>query len=124
VVAIFSDIMLAEGKAVLYGFGKMVRDYVYVSDAVAANLAALDKGSGETLNVGTGKPTSVRELFDTMAEIFSYSVEPEMKPARDGELETNFLSCDRARRVLEWEPLVDLKEGLLRTTEWHRRRSS
>jgi UDP-glucose 4-epimerase len=122
VVAIFANIMLKGQTPILYGHGKMVRDYVYVTDAVRANLSAVEGGTGETLNVGTARPTRVKELFDTMASILSFDGKPEMQPARKGELASNFLSYARTRRVLGWEPEVSLEEGLERTIEWFRER--
>jgi UDP-glucose 4-epimerase len=119
VVAIFSDCLLRGRRPVLYGFGNMIRDYLYVSDAVRANLAAMERGSGQILNIGTGRPTTVRELFDAIASILGYDGEPTLEPARKGELESIFLSCAKAREVLDWEPEVSLEEGLKMTTSWY-----
>jgi UDP-glucose 4-epimerase len=119
VVAIFSDCLLRGRRPVLYGFGNMIRDYLYVSDAVRANLAAMERGSGQILNIGTGRPTTVRELFDAIASILGYDGEPTLEPARKGELESIFLSCAKAREVLGWEPEVSLEEGLKMTTSWY-----
>jgi UDP-glucose 4-epimerase len=122
VVAIFSRNMLRGENAVLYGFGTMVRDYVYVGDVVDANVLSIQKGDGEILNIGTAKPTTVKELFDTIAGLLSFKGNPDMKPGRDGELKSNFLSYDRARRILGWGPKVSLKEGLRITTDWFKER--
>ena len=122
VVAIFSDCLLSGKRPVLYGFGKMIRDYIYVEDAVKANLAAVERGSGQIVNIGTGRPTSVRELFDAIASILGYDGEPELAAARKGELESIFLSSARAREVLGWEAEVSLEEGLEMTTSWYRER--
>lgn len=124
VVAIFSNKMLSDENPVVYGFGKMVRDYAYVGDVVDANMASIEKGDGEVLNIGTGRPTSVSELFDIMAGILSFQKDPVMKPGRDGELKSNFLSYDRAKEVLGWEPRVSLEEGLKATTDWFKERLS
>lgn len=122
VVAIFSKSMLSGSTPVLYGFGKMVRDYVYVGDAVEANVAAIEKGQGEIFNIGTGKPTTVKELYDIVAGLLSYDGKPEMRPAREGELQSSFLSCARGKQILGWEPRVDLKNGLNMTVDWFRER--
>jgi len=122
VVAIFANAMLKGQKTVLYGHGQMIRDYVYVGDAVEANILAIEKGDGETLNVGTARPTTVRELFESMADILSYSAEPGLEPARKGELASNLLSHARTSEVLGWQPKMSLEDGLKTTIEWFKER--
>ena len=124
VVAIFSNKMLSGETPIVYGFGKMIRDYVYVGDIVEANMAAIEKGEGEILNIGTSRPTSVNELFNIIADVLSFQEKPVMKSARNGELKSNFLSYGRAKEVLEWEPRVSLEEGLKMTTDWFKERFS
>lgn len=124
VVAIFSNKMLSGEIPVVYGFGKMIRDYVYVGDVVEANMAGIKKGDGKILNIGTGRPTSVNELFNIIADVLSFQEKPVMKSARDGELKSNFLSYGRAKEVLGWEPRVSLEEGLKATTDWFKERFS
>jgi UDP-glucose 4-epimerase len=82
----------------------------------------MERGSGQILNIGTGRPTTVRELFDAIASILGYDGEPTSEPARKGELESIFLSSAKAREVLDWEPKVSLEEGLKMTTSWYRKR--
>jgi UDP-glucose 4-epimerase len=118
VVAIWSNLMLANEPCVLYGFGKLKRDYVYVEDIVRANVSALRRGENQAFNIGTGVPTSVKELFEEMSQAANYSQEPVHKPTRPGELEVNFLNCDKARKELGWEPKTKLSDGLTTTIQW------
>lgn len=122
VVAIWTKHMLSNEPCILYGFGKLVRDYVYVEDAVRANIRAMGPtlcgSENQTLNIGTGVPTSVEELFKKMSHLARYSVSPVYKPKREGEVEINYLNCAKAKNCLSWEPEVSLEEGLRKTINW------
>lgn len=118
VVAIFSRKLLDGEQPILYGFGKLIRDYLYVDDAVRAALLAADKGQDEVLNAGTGIGTSVNQLFAIVKEITGFDGDPAYEPKRAGELERNLLNPGRAKEVLGWTPEVSLKDGLRRAVEW------
>lgn len=118
VVAIFSNKLLRGETPVLYGLGKLVRDYVYVDDAARAALLAMEKGRDEVINIGTGIGTSVNELFTQLKEITGFEGDPSYEPKRAGELETNLLNPGRAKEVLDWTPQVSLQEGLRISVEW------
>jgi len=122
VVAIFASRMLRGDPCILYGYGKPVRDYVYVEDVVEANILAMHKGEGEAFNIGTGRGTTVEQLFRMMADIIGYKVAPVYKPKRPGELDSSMVDYSKAKRVLGWEPKVTLEEGLRMTIDWFRER--
>ncbi len=110
--------LMLEGRApTLFGFGKPLRDYVFVGDIARANVLALDKGSGETLNLGSGIGTSVRQIFDVLQGILDFPDEPMLKELRPGEIREIYITGERAREVLGWSPTVNLKEGLQRTVD-------
>lgn len=104
----------------LYGNGEPLRDYVYVEDIARANVMALDKGSCATLNLGSGKGTSVRELFDIYAEHLGFTKDPILKPLRKGEVRDIFTTGDLAAEILGWSPLTSLSEGLRQTIDFIR----
>ena len=114
VVAIFSDRLRAGETVTIYGDGKQTRDYVYVGDVVAAVLAAIGVAGG-TFNVGTGKETSVVELFDAMSRVAGVDARAEHAPARPGEARRSVLDASRAERELGWRPRFSLEEGLRAT---------
>jgi UDP-glucose 4-epimerase len=118
VVAIFSSRMLAGEPLTIFGNGRQTRDYVFVGDVVRANLAALTAGDNETINIGTTKLTSVNELFREMAGIIGYEKKPVYKPARAGEIMKSFLNNKKAKKKLNWQPQVALKDGLSTTIEY------
>lgn len=115
VVAIFCQRLLAGEPAFVYGNGRQMRDYVYVGDVVRANVAALSKGEGEPINIGTGKPTDVHRLFEILSSCHPGPSTFEPKPARAGELFRSVLNVSKAARVLGWKPTVGLADGLAKT---------
>lgn len=124
VCSILTGLMLRGKQPTLYGFGEPLRDYVFVGDIARANVIALEKGDGDTLNLGSGKGTSVRELFDTIKAILGYPGEPALAPLRTGEIERVYITGDKAAKVLGWRPEVSLRDGLSQTVEHIRRQSA
>ncbi|MDI6642168.1 MAG: GDP-mannose 4,6-dehydratase, partial [Elusimicrobiota bacterium] len=121
VVAIFSQRMLSKGgrdSVFIYGNGNQLRDYVYIDDVVQANLIALNYNNSTILNIGTGKTTSVNELFNIMKQITGYSKEPIYQPARHGELFKSFVDISKAKQEFNWEPKTNLELGLKKTIEY------
>jgi UDP-glucose 4-epimerase len=113
--------LLCEGKRpTIFGDGSAVRDYLYVGDVVEANALALDKGRGETVNLGWGKGVSVNEIFHALARLLDVHEEPIYAAARPGEVQRIYLDASRAHRVLGWTPRVRFEEGLRRTVAWYR----
>lgn len=118
--AIFIGLMLHGMPPHVFGSGEQVRDYLYVDDVVEANVLALDRGSGEMLNLGTGIGTSVNDIVRELKSILRFEGRPIHEPARPGEIQRIYLDATRAREVLGWAPTVRFREGLERTVEWSR----
>jgi len=121
VVAIFAGLLM-EGKAcTIFGDGSTTRDYVHVSDVVAASRAVLTKGDKQIINIGTGVETSTREVFDAVrAAVGSGPEEPTLKPDRPGEVRNICLDNSRAKEVLGWAPVMEFREGVRQTVEWQK----
>ena len=118
--AIFIGLMLEGKRPRIFGDGNAVRDYLYVSDVVDANVTALERGSGEMLNLGTGVGTSVNDIIRELQGILEFREEAIFEPARAGEIQRIYLDASRARQVLDWAPQVSFSDGLRRTVEWTR----
>ena len=130
VVAIFMDRLL-EGKPCNVNYFPeeergMTRDYCFVGDVARANKLALEKGSGEAFNIGTGSPTHTRDLFDAIfCALKSERPEtqdslgvPEPGTARPGDLKRSCLNVGKAAERLGWSAEVDLRGGIKKTIEW------
>jgi len=118
VVAIFIGRMTANKEVFIFGNGKQLRDYVYVKDVVSANIKSLTKGNNEVINIGTQKTFSVNQLVKELSAITNYKNKPVFKPKRNGELFKSFLNISKAKKVLNWEPKVSIKEGLKNTVNY------
>jgi UDP-glucose 4-epimerase len=120
VVAIFCRKMLAGRPCTIYGDGSQTRDFVFVDDVVSAFVAARDKGSGELVNVSSGRELSVNELYSKLAELTGTRQEPVYAPARSGELHRIVVDPSKAGSALGWRPSIDLEDGLKQTVAYFR----
>ena len=116
VVAIFCGKLAEGGRPVAFGDGRQTRDYTYVGDIVAANLAAAGSDWAGACNVGTGTETTVLELAAALRELDgARGFELEHAPERPGEVHRSAVDPSLAREALGWEARVALPEGLRRT---------
>jgi UDP-glucose 4-epimerase len=122
VVAIFSRLLLEGQRPTLYGGGAPTRDYVHVEDVVQAALKG--RGAGGTYNIATGVDTPVVDLLQVLQEAAGTSLEPELAPLREGELQRSRLDPSRAREAFGWTAGVPLEDGLQQTFRWFAERSS
>ena len=111
VFAIFSEQMLAGVQPLIYGDGNKVRDYVYISDVVAANVAAVERGTNEIFNISTGTETTDREVFQIVRDLLGKQVEPKYVSRRPGEIDNICLDISKAKSLLQWQPRLTLSEG-------------
>jgi UDP-glucose 4-epimerase len=118
VIAIFCGRLRDGGRLTIFGDGSQTRDYVYVGDLVDALIRAGDCDEGGSVNVGTEEETSVLEIVRVLAELHGPGTpEPELAPARLGEIERSCLDATRARELLGWRARTPISEGLRLTYE-------
>ena len=124
VIAIFCGKLISGERPKIFGDGRQTRDYAYVGDVVAANLAAAAHPEAHgAYNVGTGVEASVLEVVAALrkaAGVADGGFEPEFAPARAGELQRSSLDVTRARAELGFSAETDLVSGLRSTLEWTR----
>jgi nucleoside-diphosphate-sugar epimerase len=108
---------LAGEGATIFGDGEQTRDFIFVQDAVRANLLAADaeRASGAVINVATGRRISLNHLWQAIREITGVKSASHHAPARAGDVRDSVADLSRARGLLGFEPAVDLHEGLRRT---------
>ncbi len=123
VVAIFAEKLLRGEQPIINGDGTQTRDYVYVGDVARANLAALQSDCVGAINFGTGIETDVNELFRRLAALCGAAPERH-GPAKPGEQQRSVIDNTLAKRILGWQPQVNLDEGLRQTVAFFRARQS
>jgi nucleoside-diphosphate-sugar epimerase len=103
----------------IHGDGEQSRDFTYVGNVVDATIRAGEASgaSGEIFNVAAGLPASVNTIADTIGEILGKPVERRHVPRRAGDIRDSWADLTKSRRILGYEPAVDLREGLRRTIE-------
>jgi UDP-glucose 4-epimerase len=120
VVAIFLSLLLAGKTPVINGDGRQTRDYVYVGDVVAANMAALQGSFVGPINIGTGVETDVVTIFQHLRNALGSPIEARHGPPKMGEQRRSCLETSRAAQVLGWRHQMTLKDGLRQTAAYYR----
>jgi UDP-glucose 4-epimerase len=118
VVAIFAERLLRAQPITIFGDGEQTRDFVYVDDVVDAFVRGSTKGGGLLCNIGTGRETSVNELFREMAARSGVTAKANYEPLRPGELLRVSLDPSRAGIQLGWHPWTELGAGTAAVLEF------
>ncbi|MGH8741534.1 MAG: NAD-dependent epimerase/dehydratase family protein [Burkholderiales bacterium] len=120
-VGVFLDRAMRGEPIEIWGDGSVVRDYVYVADAVGALLKAIGPtGQSTIFNIGSGSGVSLKELVGHIEALLGQPVKVQYKPARSLDVPASVLDATLARRELGWSASTPLAEGLRRTYEWMR----
>jgi nucleoside-diphosphate-sugar epimerase len=114
----FISALLADQPVLVYGDGLQSRGNTYVSDCVAATMAALQAPLGEVYNVGGGETANVWEILSKLEHITGRRAVVRREPARRGDQRVTTADTTKLFRHLGWRPSVGLDEGLARQVEW------
>jgi len=123
VVAIFVSKLLNNEQPVINGDGKQTRDYVFVQDAVKANLLNLLNGESNIYNVGTGIETSVNYLFNELIKITGSKMKEKHGSAAPGEQQRSVISSEKIYKKTGWKPSISIQEGLKKTIGYFKDRT-
>ena len=129
VISIFMTRLIAGQRCTIFAYHDepegMKRDYVFVEDVKEANVIALKKGLLGAFNIGTGIPTSTRELYDTVFSELKDKVKVSLKlksplndKERPGDIRRSCLNVAKAEKVLGWKAKFYIKKGVNKTALW------
>lgn len=118
-IAVFLGRALLGERIEVWGDGTVVRDYIHISDTIAAMLAAMNYQDTERiLNIGSGQGTSLNQILHELEYILGRRVDRSYSKGRAFDVPASVLAIDRAKSALNWEPRMTLAEGLKRTLTW------
>jgi CDP-glucose 4,6-dehydratase len=113
-------------RPVIRSDGKYVRDYFYIEDGAAAYMLLAERLTsdrtliGSAFNFSNVTQITVNDLVNTILQRMNSKLKPEIQNQASNEIRHQFLSADRARKVLQWHPSFTLDEGLERTIAWYK----
>lgn len=112
----FCKAIIEQQPICIYGNGEQTRDFTYVSDVVEANLLAAtsERAIGKVLNISSGTRASLHEVIHLLQEISGLPVAVTFGRKSHGDVQHTCASTTRAEQILGYQPLVCLREGLLK----------
>ncbi|MFO5528727.1 MAG: NAD-dependent epimerase/dehydratase family protein [Cuspidothrix sp.] len=116
----FFKAVLGDEAIPVYGDGQQTRDFTFVSDAIAANLAAaiVPEAVGQVFNIGGGSRVVLAEVLDIMAEIVGKPIKRNHIEKAMGDARHTAADVSKARKILNYQPQVSLRDGLTQEWEW------
>jgi UDP-glucose 4-epimerase len=122
VISLFISALVDGRQPIMYGDGGQTRDFTYVANVVDGVLRACHAPGigGQMMNVATGGRISLNELLTTMCGILGVQTQAIYREARAGDVRDSQADITRAKRLINYVPLVDLHDGLERTLAWYR----
>ena len=120
VIAIFTARAVSGKPVTIYGDGRQTRDFIYVTDVVAANLLACasERALGRVLNIGTGRGRSLRTLQSELASLRGSPLPVQYAAARPGDIYHSRCDPSRARKLINFQPRTNFRAGLALTLQW------
>lgn len=118
--------LISGQRPVVRSDGTPTRDYLHVSDAVGAVLCLAEtmadgEGAvGQAFNVSAEEPMSVLEVIAALQAAAGTDLEPDIRGDSSNEIDHQYLSAEKARRVLGWKAQRTFEEGLATTVDWYR----
>ncbi|MNW58807.1 UDP-glucose 4-epimerase [compost metagenome] len=123
VVSIFLDRLRNGLPLVIFGDGEQTRDFIYVKDVVEGNLAAITRGSGQIIQLGTAVSTTINDLLLKLRNIHGADIARSYLPQRSGDIQHSCLNNVKALHQLKWKPQYDLIRGLQETYAYEIKKS-
>ncbi len=124
VIPLFIKAVLNNESPTINGNGKHSRDFTYVDNVVNANLKALFTENlnavNQVYNIAYGEETSLIDLFENLKGIAGSDLSPLYAEERKGDVRHSLADISKATQLLDYEPLINLREGLKRAFEWYR----
>jgi len=121
VIPKFINLLLKGDQPTIFGDGEQSRDFVFVKDVVAANVAAATSGNSGIINVASGTSVTINELVTALNCILEREIKPIYEDPRPGDIRHSTADISKASKSIEFHPTVSFEEGLIQTVEWFKK---
>lgn len=124
-LAAFTRAILAGTPLPLFGDGSVLRDFTHVSDVCRGIAAALTTPAvvGECVNLGHDRPITIRQLIETIEQAAGRKASIDHRPERKEDMPLTHADLSKARRLLAYEPAVEIEEGVRQYVQWFQEQS-
>ena len=130
---IFSRNILSKKPLKIFNFGKMKRDFTYISDIVHGTYlcclkppisekkdeANFKKPPHKLFNIGYGRPINLMEIINLLEDSFSIKAIKHFEPIQDGDAKETFASTKKLEDWIKFKPKVSIEEGVVKFTKWY-----
>jgi UDP-glucose 4-epimerase len=122
VIPLFVSRILSGEQPSIYGDGLQSRDFTYVANIVRGNILASEVPNigGRIFNIADGRRTTLLQLLELLAKLLGKEITPVFLPPRVGDVRESLADISQARKVLGYEPIVGLEEGIRQTIDYYR----
>lgn len=122
VIPLFMKSAIDNVEPFINGDGEQTRDFTYVANAVQANIRSLlsEVNGHEVINIAFGERTSLNQLWDYIKELTSTSVSPKHRDDRQGDVRDSLADISKARRLIGYDPIYSVKDGLALALNWYK----
>jgi nucleoside-diphosphate-sugar epimerase len=119
----FFKLILHSQPISIYGDGQQTRDFTFISDIVAANLAAatVPQAVGEIFNIGGGSRVMLTQVLNMMEEVIGHPIQRNHIERAMGDARHTAADISKAQKILGYQPQISLREGLTQEWEWVKR---
>jgi UDP-glucuronate 4-epimerase len=118
----FATQILQNQPISLFGDGRTRRDYTYVDDVVSGICAAMryDQSMYEIINIGNSRTVTLLEMVQILEDVLRTRAKIDYQPMQPGDVPETYADQSKARRLLGFEPRIELREGIRRFADWYR----
>jgi UDP-glucose 4-epimerase len=126
VIPRFIDALIHNQPPTVFGDGEQSRDFTYIENVVLANLLAMsvDHVHGDVVNVACGKRISLNQLLDVLKKILGSKILPVYEEPRKGDVKHSLADISQGKKILNYEPKVDIEMGLRKTVEFFKQQDA
>jgi len=118
-IAKFTKSLLQNESPEIYGDGEQTRDFTYIDNVVDANILALKNNTKwDIFNIGGGQRITVNELIKMLNKICSTNIKPTYTSKKVGDINHTWANIEKAKKLLKYEPKIDIKTGVKKYVEW------